>query len=419
MKIGILILFLYGSVCHGQFDFGLVKGEIGPTIISFDTPSQNMSQVPCKATFINYTEMPLQINWLHPSGRMQKLMYVAPRDTVTVKTKTHHHLFVCLQGVYATAMFIPVFDENICKVHDKMFNYAKKIPNKLYKPIPSDLKAAGFKYKVPKGLTKTGSKILFDQAHLNNYKLSGLFKPFGKLLKMAGYAVEPIYRNLTLDKLKTGKILVIANAYGQNVNGWLVDSATALTTKETNVLKQWVKSGGSLLLIMDHIPYPSRAENIAKAFGFNFYDCHVLGPEKAGQPDVFSKSSNTLSDHIIFSGKLDSEKVTEVATFWGAGMEIPKSATPLITFSKEYQAVFAHAPWKLEEADYRKNAKGLHQAAVMPYGEGKVAVFCDIDMFTSMKSRSSGSLVGMNHEKAKQNPQFILNTIHWLDGLLD
>ena len=46
------------------------------------------------------------------------------------------------------------------------------------------------------------------------------------------------------------------------------------------------------------------------------------------------------------------------------------------------------------------------------------AIFGEAAMFTAQLQGPEKNPMGMNQPSAKQNPQFLLNTIHWLDGRL-
>ncbi len=418
-------LVLTCQTSFAQPDLGKATGEIGPIILSFKKPPVYNNYSDCEVVFINYTGVPLQVNWLHPAGkRMQKLIYIDKYDTVRMESKTNHHLIICYQGEKAGSKFIPAFDVNIVKIHDKQFNKTKKIRKKWYKPIKGDITVdKKFKYKpslATYGKNK-GPIVYFDEAHLTNMSMNGHYKPLASLLSKDGYQVKPYYQRFSEAGLKTGNILVMANPYGQSVNGWKVDSAQALITEEVTALKNWVSNGGKLLLIMDHMPYPGRADNIAKAFGFTFWDCHVMPRDSsAGEVgQLFNRELKTLSKHAITEGRNSNEEVEQIATFAGSCMEIPSQAKSIINLNENYEAVFSHGAFNFEESDYRKSANGLSQGAVMDYGKGKIAIFCDADMFTARKSKSANTNIGMNYKYANENPKFVLNIFHWLDGFIE
>jgi hypothetical protein len=58
------------------------------------------------------------------------------------------------------------------------------------------------------------------------------------------------------------------------------------------------------------------------------------------------------------------------------------------------------------------------QGAVLVYGSGRVAAFGEAAMFSAQVSGQERRPMGMNMPTASENPQFLLNVVHWLTGLL-
>jgi hypothetical protein len=56
---------------------------------------------------------------------------------------------------------------------------------------------------------------------------------------------------------------------------------------------------------------------------------------------------------------------------------------------------------------------------VMKVGKGRVAIFGEAAMFSAQLGGPQKLPMGMNAPVAKQNPQFLLNVMHWLSGLLE
>jgi len=61
---------------------------------------------------------------------------------------------------------------------------------------------------------------------------------------------------------------------------------------------------------------------------------------------------------------------------------------------------------------------GLVNGAFMEYGKGRVVVFAEAAMFSAQFAGPQMGKMGMNNPQAKQNPQLVLNIIHWLDRKL-
>jgi hypothetical protein len=63
-------------------------------------------------------------------------------------------------------------------------------------------------------------------------------------------------------------------------------------------------------------------------------------------------------------------------------------------------------------------AGGMQQGAALQFGKGRVAVFGEAAMFSAQTVGPSRSPMGMNDPDAAQNAKFLLNVMHWLEGLL-
>jgi hypothetical protein len=62
-------------------------------------------------------------------------------------------------------------------------------------------------------------------------------------------------------------------------------------------------------------------------------------------------------------------------------------------------------------------ADGLLQGAAFAFGRGRVAIFGEAGMFTAQRKGVDRVPMGFNDPAASQNPQFILNVLHWLAGI--
>ena len=97
-----------------------------------------------------------------------------------------------------------------------------------------------------------------------------------------------------------------------------------------------------------------------------------------------------------------------MATFAGSSFELNGPGEPLLVFGSDAY-LFS------EEIDQRPApVKGHLQGAVLSFDRGRIAVFGEAAMFTAQLSGPDRHAMGMNAEIAKQNPQFILNVMHWL-----
>ncbi len=66
----------------------------------------------------------------------------------------------------------------------------------------------------------------------------------------------------------------------------------------------------------------------------------------------------------------------------------------------------------------KRLTNGDLQAAVLEYGNGKIAVFGEAGMFTAQIAANGTAQMGFNNPIATTNQQFVINTIRWLDNSL-
>jgi hypothetical protein len=123
---------------------------------------------------------------------------------------------------------------------------------------------AGVEYPVYSG---NGPTVAIDEAHSNFHTAAAQYAPFAALLKNDGYRVTESTRPFAADALTGISVLVVANA--RNLKAIMAGdiSKPAFTEQECEEVRDWVRSGGSLLLIADHAPYGNAAQNLAERFG--------------------------------------------------------------------------------------------------------------------------------------------------------
>jgi len=277
-----------------------------------------------------------------------------------------------------------------------------------------------FEVRNPAYETESGPIIFIDEAHNNFHTINGRYRPFADFLGMDGYRVRPFQNIFTGPALAPGKILVISNAlHVSNLEKWTLPTPSAFTEEEIEAVREWVMDGGSLFLIADHMPMPGAAAGLAAAFGFTFHNGYAVHREKAQRrpPIVFSREDRTLLDHAVIEGRNATERVQSVATFTGQAFEIPQKAQPLLIFGSDYVLYFTEEAGKITTETPQIAIEGMYQGAVMVYGKGKLAVFGEAAMFTAQ--RVGKRAMGMNNPAGEQNPQFLLNIIHWLDGIIE
>lgn len=273
--------------------------------------------------------------------------------------------------------------------------------------IISEIKKSRFK-------KNQGPIVYIDQSHQNFHQKSGRFKPFSDLLISDGYKVDSI---VDLKKLKVGDVLVIANPIHQNnVRNWRRPIHPAFTKKEILYLKEWVKEGGKLLLIADHMPFAGASNSLANAFGFNFCDGFAyLNKENRNLPDIFSKSNKRLLTTKITDGTLG-KKLDAITTFTGSSFSIPEKAKGILQFKKGDYCLAPEIAWQFLDDTPSLDLENKYQGAILNFGKGKVAVFGEAAMFTAQTvTNNSGTFkFGFHSVDAPNNIEFIRNVLYWL-----
>lgn len=266
----------------------------------------------------------------------------------------------------------------------------------------------------------SGPAVLIDEAHFNWHTSGGRYLPFAELLRRDGYAVQASMAPFDKESLQRGRILVIANAVNErNKQDWSPPNPSAFREEEIKAVRNWVKGGGSLLLIVDHRPWPAAADKLASAFGIHFSNGFALPEKTQEEPLIFRRSDRTLADHPITKGQAANERVDSVATFTGSAFRVDKGGQPLLIFGSNIVSFLPRTSGDTNAETPRIPVRGWYQGATMRVGQGRVVVFGEAAMFSAQVEGPNREPFGMNAPTAKQNAQFVLNVLHWLSGRLD
>lgn len=253
--------------------------------------------------------------------------------------------------------------------------------------------------------TSDGPRVLFDEAHHNFHTATGRYKPFADLIKNDGYAITPNPDPFTAERLAPFKVLVIANAIGSPK-----EFDPAFTEAECDVVRDWVKGGGSLFLISDHFPMGSAAERLSLRFGVEM---------SKGMTDEYKIVEGKGFDpsHPIMRGRSAEEAIHRIRTFTGQSLKGPAGSVTLLrlpTTAIELQ------PDPVDPGDREKAKEGPakypDQGVALTFGKGRVVVLGEAGMLSAQIS-GRGDRFGMN-VPGNDNRQFALNVMHWLSGEL-
>jgi len=278
-------------------------------------------------------------------------------------------------------------------------------------------------------ISKKHRRIAIDEAHRNFHTRDGRYKPFAALMESDGFEVSAA-PNFDARSLMAVDILVIANAMGDfldNTTGAVRNGAMgpAFTPTECDMVRDWVRGGGSLLLIADHVPWGDASAILARRFGVEMGLGIVMDLRHAdGNPTrlVFSVENGLLGEHAIRHGRSAIEEVRKILAFTGQSLTVPKNATVLLKISNDATESF-------DPEDQRKVAAGIPAGTklegralglAMPFGKGRVAVFGEAAMFSAQVATidRQSFRVGMN-VPGTDDRQFALNLMHWLARLIN
>jgi len=253
------------------------------------------------------------------------------------------------------------------------------------------------------------------------HTVGGRYAPFVKLLRRDGFVVEPSRARFTREGLAEANILVIANAEAdRNPPTTYIPARSAFAPDEIDAVRDWVERGGSLFLIADHMPWGGEAAGLAAAFGLMFTSAYATDSACSADEFLFQREDGGLADHPITRGRNPSERVTAVRTITGQAFRATGAdeVRPLLTLAAKTVLLFPSQPWRFEPQTPRMSADGMLQGAALLHGRGRVAAFGEAAMFSAQVSGQERRPMGMNMPSAAQNPQFLLNVVHWLSGLL-
>lgn len=262
---------------------------------------------------------------------------------------------------------------------------------------------------------KEGPRVAFDEAHHNFHTTEGRYKPFVDLLLNDGYRVIRNRQPFSKSSLSSFKVLVIANALGAEEMDDNGADESAFTEEECQAVQDWVKGGGSLLLIADHAPFGGAAAALGNRFGIDMskgftYDQANSAPNSPSLL-IFSRENQLLGTHPITEGRDQNERLNSVQSFTGQSLKGPEGSISILKLSDTAK----DTPDR--EADSSVSAAGRAQAIALKFGKGRVVVQGEAAMLSAQIAGQDKQKMGMN-VPGNDNRQYALNLMHWLSGLL-
>jgi len=260
-----------------------------------------------------------------------------------------------------------------------------------------------------------GPRVVIDEAHHNFHTVDGRYAPFAALLRRDGCRVAGGTEPFSADALRAADVLVIANAlHERNVEDWSLPTPSAFTPEEIAAVRAWVEGGGSLLLIADHMPFAGAAGALAAAFGAEYSNGYARpGRPASGMADLFEPGAG-LAESAVTRGRVDDERVTQVATFAGSAFRPPRDAVPVLRFGAGSVSLETKRAPGITPDAVTVPIEGWCQGAILKVGSGRVALFGEAAMFSAQLAGPTRLPVGMNAPEAARNHQLLLNVMHWL-----
>lgn len=275
--------------------------------------------------------------------------------------------------------------------------------------------------------TANAPVVVIDGAHSNFHTVDGRYAPFAALLRADGLEVRGGTAAFDAGGLDGVDVLVIANAGPASGGG------SPFTVGEIDAVEAWVRAGGKLLLIADHAPFGGAAADLAARFGVGMGQGWTFEPADNANgltsQLTYSRVDGRLGDHAITRGRNIDEAVATVTAFTGQSLIAPEGATVLMHLGpRAWEAATPQDAAAVAEAirTGRSGSASVHSAAgraqglAFEHGAGRVVVLGEAGMLSAQRVRFPDGRpdirFGMN--VAPGNPQFALNILHWLTGVL-
>jgi len=277
-----------------------------------------------------------------------------------------------------------------------------------------------FNAKVEKPAYKNSGhrpKVLFDEAHNNFHTATGRYKPFADLVTNDGYQVISNKQLFSPNLLPGYRILVISNALGAPRMNDANATDPAFTNAESDAVRDWVRRGGSLLLIADHAPMGSANQILANRFGVDMSKMFTVDEQNYDKESenpgfiVYTRESGRLADHPVTRGRNDSERVNKIITFTGQSLKGPANSFAFLKLADTAMDAMPGGNTK------PVSAAGRAQGIAMKLGSGRVIILGEAGMLSAQVVGAQRRPFGMNRPGI-DNRQLALNIMHWLSGLL-
>ena len=295
--------------------------------------------------------------------------------------------------------------------------------------------------------TKRHPVVMVDEAHHNLFTIAGLYRGLAALLEADGLRVVPGVQPFSRPLLDGCEILVVADASGAERPDVPTARNPAFRPSECDVVRDWVREGGSLLLIADFAPFASAMDSLARRFGVDMGKSYAVDTRRV-DPEMnnigcilYTRALGMLGDHPILRGRDREERIERVTTFSGQSLAGPRGSRGLLRMGpSSWDVPFTQDSRR--ETDPRARARadttsvpvtpgsvpamGRFQGPAFAFGRGRVVVLGDGAMLAAQwllgdEARRRGRdylPIGLSRPDL-DNEQFALNVVRWLGRALD
>lgn len=262
-----------------------------------------------------------------------------------------------------------------------------------------------------------GPVVLIDEGHRNFHTASGRYAPFARLVARDGFVVKPHAGRFTRASLEGARVLVVSNAIEERNQGrWYLPIWSAFDTSEVREVERWVREGGALLLIADHMPFGGAAEELGAAFGILM--SNGFAQDAGGESEfMLRRSERLLRPHAITDGRGPAERVDSVFVFTGQAFRAAVPVDTLLVMGRGSLVLLPQVAWEFSPLTPNLRADGLLVGAALRHGRGRVVVYGEAAMLTAQLAGREREPVGMNAPVAVDHPKLVLNTVRWLAGV--
>ena len=289
--------------------------------------------------------------------------------------------------------------------------------------------------------------VMLDEAHHNQFTMGGLYRAFATLLREDGLRVVPGRQPFTAALLETCQVLVVADAVPTTRVRDESARTSAFRPAECDAVRDWVRQGGSLLLVADHAPFASAMDSLARRFAVDMGKGHTMDTRRVDPETgnygciLFTRAHGRIGDHPITRGRRADERVNRVVTFTGQSLKGPPGSVDLLVLGpSSWDLPFSPDarrtadPEALRKADTSGvlatpgavSAVDRAQAVAFAFGRGRVVVLGDGAMLGSqvvlgVEAQRQGKerlRLGLNRPDL-DNQRFALNVVRWLAHALN